>query len=298
MLDLLGSLVDKSLVMLDEQDATARYRMLETIRDYAREKLEQQTANLADVCSPALRTLLRARQARARWDVGPEQAEWIQRIEADLDNVRSAMSLALAGSVDPFIAVKMAVALHAVLDAARLRNRGPKLCAQLRCNCRRSRCQTWPMLGLLYVGARLAESQSDHNEARAMLEKCLVLRRTIGQSGRDRSHSCQPCRSARLQAGDASGAGAGEREALKIFRELGDRRGEAIGLSHLAQIAAWLGDYEEARTQLEQCLAIAREIKYQELEGACELLLGRGSFRTWRTDGSRTLVQALFDPVP
>ena len=40
-LDLLASLVEKSLVMLDERDEGARYRMLETIRDYAREKLLQ-----------------------------------------------------------------------------------------------------------------------------------------------------------------------------------------------------------------------------------------------------------------
>ncbi len=39
-LDLLGSLVDKSLVMLEERDDGSRYRMLETIRDYAREKLQ------------------------------------------------------------------------------------------------------------------------------------------------------------------------------------------------------------------------------------------------------------------
>ena len=38
-LDLIGSLVEKSLVMLEERDDGARYRMLETIRDYAIEKL-------------------------------------------------------------------------------------------------------------------------------------------------------------------------------------------------------------------------------------------------------------------
>ena len=38
-LDLLTHLVDKSLVVLDEQAAEPRYRMLETIRQYAREKL-------------------------------------------------------------------------------------------------------------------------------------------------------------------------------------------------------------------------------------------------------------------
>ena len=40
MLDLLSRLVDKSLVVVDEQpDGTARYRLLETLRQYAREKL-------------------------------------------------------------------------------------------------------------------------------------------------------------------------------------------------------------------------------------------------------------------
>ncbi len=47
-LDMLGSLVEKSLVMLDEHDDGGRYRMLETIRDYAREKLEQSGCAASD----------------------------------------------------------------------------------------------------------------------------------------------------------------------------------------------------------------------------------------------------------
>ena len=77
-LDLLGSLVDKSLVLLDEQDSGARYRMLETIRDYAREKLAQDGA-LADAAARhAQHYFAMAKLAREGMQ-GPEQAEWIQR---------------------------------------------------------------------------------------------------------------------------------------------------------------------------------------------------------------------------
>ena len=70
----------------------------------------------------------------------------------------------------------------------------------------------------------------------------------------------------------------GEREALQIFRELGDRVGEAIGLLHLGQIGLNLGDDAQALSNLEQCLAIAREVGNQEIEGECELLLGEVAF--------------------
>ena len=43
---------------------------------------------------------------------GPEQAEWIRRLETEHDNLRGATALALAGGVDPMISVKLAVALH------------------------------------------------------------------------------------------------------------------------------------------------------------------------------------------
>jgi len=86
-LDLLASLVDKSLVMFNERGDSGRYRMLETIREYAREKLEakeelQTTA--ARHCEYYFELSKRARDGIT----GPEQAEWIGRLEVDLDNVR------------------------------------------------------------------------------------------------------------------------------------------------------------------------------------------------------------------
>jgi tetratricopeptide (TPR) repeat protein len=129
----------------------------------------------------------------------------------------------------------------------------------------------------LYVGAALATSQSDHGEARRMLETCLQLRRELGGLV-DIAATLSTLSVARLQAGDANGAAIGEREALQIFRQLGDRFGEAIGLLHLGQIGVYLGQDEQACSDLQQCLAIAREIHHLEIEGECELILGESAF--------------------
>ena len=66
-LDLLQSLIEKSLVMLEERDDGARYLMLETIREYAREKLAQARRRRSGRGAP-LRPLLRDGQGRRGTD--------------------------------------------------------------------------------------------------------------------------------------------------------------------------------------------------------------------------------------
>jgi predicted ATPase/class 3 adenylate cyclase len=274
-LDLLGSLVDKSLVLLDEQDGSARYRMLETIRDYAREKLAQDGA-LADAAARhAQHYFAMAKLAREGMQ-GPEQAEWIQRLEADIDNLRAVAALALEGGVDPFIAVKLAVSLQQFWILRGYASEGRKLIhAALKVEAIASSdlAQAWA----LYVGGCLAECQSDFSEAREMLERCLVLRRGLGIPF-DIAAALSTISLVRLRTGDAAAAAAGEREALQILREIGNRRGELIALVHLGQVADALGDQQAAKQDFENALAISREIKDQETEGECELRLGQLSF--------------------
>ena len=72
----------------------------------------------------------------------------------------------------------------------------------------------------LYVGATLAEAQSDHAEARTMFEACLELRRGLGNQV-DIAATLSTLSLARLRGGDTESAEQGEQEALKIFREIG-----------------------------------------------------------------------------
>ena len=277
-LDLLGSLVEKSLVMLEERDDGARYRMLETIREYAHEKLEQSDDDLASTSARHCEHYFALAKAANRGSSGAEQADWIWRIEAELDNIRTATALPLAGGVDPFIAVKFAVAMQGfwILRGYSTEGRNVVRAALALPAIHESPVgRAWA----LYVGAALAESQSDYAEARQMLETCLELRRELANEV-DIAATLSTLTPARLYAGDVEGAAAGEREALEIFRRLGDRVGEAIGLLHLGQISVFIGDDAEARVQLDACLTIARSIKHQELEGECELVLGESSLQT------------------
>ena len=276
-LDLLGSLVEKSLVMPDERDDGTRYRMLETIRDYARERLEKSGEAKATAVRHCEHFFVLAKSA-GRGLTGPEQADWILRLENEIDNVRAAAGLALAGGVDQVIAVKFAVALQGFWILRGYSTEGRRLVhAALALPAIQDSATAQAFA--LYVGAALAETQSDHAQARRMLETCLELRRQLG-SPVDIAATLSTLSLARLQAGDAQGAAMGEREALRIFRELGDRVGEAIGLLHLGQISAYLGDDAQASSHVEQSLAIAREIKHQEIEGECELVLGETAFET------------------
>ena len=277
-LDLLGSLIEKSLVMLQERDDGARYLMLETIREYAREKLAQRGDDAAAAAARHCDHYFAMAKAARNGLRGPQQADWLWRVEVEHDNIRSAIALSLAGGVDPFIAVKFAVAMQGFWILRGYSTEGRKI-VQAALALPAIQASPIAQAFALYVGAALAESQSDHAEARRMLETCLELRRGLG-SEVDIAATLSTLSLARLQGGDADEAAAGESEALQIFRRLGDRVGEAICLLHLGQICLYQGNDAMARSHLEQCLAIGREIRHQEVEGECELVLGEVAFET------------------
>ena len=285
-LDLLGSLVEKSLVMLEERDEGSRYRMLETIREYAREKLDGRGEDAAATAARHCQHYFAfAKEARDGLKTA-EQAQWIARVETDLDNLRAATALSLAGGVDAFVAVKLAVALNSYWMLRGRATEGREVVrAALAIPAVRNSdtARAWA----LYVGATLADVQSDHSEARRMLETCLELRRKLGNPV-DIAATLSTLADARLQAGDALGAVECENEAIRIFRDLGDRIGEVIGLVHLGKFSLWRGDNEAARERLNQGLTIALDIGNREAEGECELLLGELDFEAGEIDVARS----------
>jgi predicted ATPase/class 3 adenylate cyclase len=280
LLDLLASLAEKSILMLDDSGETARYRMLETLRDYGREKLEQAGDGAATAVRHCEHFFALAKQAN-RALAGPEAAAWVRRSEDELDNLRAGMALALTGAVDPFVAVKYAVAmqgfwiLRGYASEGRAYVRSTLALPAIQAS---DIAQAWA----LYVGAALAGTQSDHAEARQMLEVCLTLRRRLGNPI-DIAATLSTLSLARLQAGDATGALDGEEEALQLFRQAEDRSGQAIGLLHLGQIGVYLSEDEQARAWFGQGLAIAQAIGHHEVEAECERGLAELAFeqRDW-----------------
>jgi predicted ATPase/class 3 adenylate cyclase len=275
-LDLVLSLVDKSLVMVRETDGESRYRMLETLRDFGLEGLGKRGEQVENARRHCDHYLAVAKTGRDELQ-GPDQPAWTRRLEAELDNFRAAIALALGGGTDPILAVKFEVALQGFRFLRGYSTEGRKyihaalaLPGVVESDIAHAHA--------LYVGAVLADNQSDYAEAGRMLEPCLALRRKIGNPV-DVAATLSMLGTVRLHEGDAERARECDQEALEIFRSIGDRIGEAIGLGHLGEICLQVADGAKAREYFEQCLAIARDIDHRELEGECELFLGELSLQ-------------------
>ncbi|MFG1785766.1 ATP-binding protein [Rhodococcus oryzae] len=112
-LDVVASLVDKSILVREECGAVVRFGMAETIGDYGREKLRES----GDYLRAQRRHLAwyeqLVKRAEIEW-IGPEQAGWIARLDREQPNLRDALAFGLTESVtdtDPAVTARMANAL-------------------------------------------------------------------------------------------------------------------------------------------------------------------------------------------
>src|SRR5262249_1382439 len=110
-LDLLASLGRKSIVLLEDRGTGARYRLLDTLRHDCQELL------LASDTAPAVQQRFRdwclalARQAEAGIE-GPEQASWLNQINAELDNLRWLLVQGIGDADTVEAALRLATALR------------------------------------------------------------------------------------------------------------------------------------------------------------------------------------------
>src|SRR5438876_3958303 len=287
--DAVPSLVEKSLVMVNQSSEGSRYSLLETIREFARERLtarDDVAATAARHCDYYL-GLAKAGRAKLK---GPEQGEWTRRLEVELDNLRAAIALALAGGVDPVIAVKFEVAL---MNFRILRGYSTEGRNNIQLALAIPGLPEIARGHALYVGGALATRRGDHAEAMTMLTECLALRRRLGDP-RETAGTLSTLSIAHLQQGDVVKARECAEEALGTFREMGEQLGEDLGLLHLGEICMQLADEGTAQEHFERCLTIARSIKHQEMECECErnlgeIALGAGNLQAAQSRFARSL---------
>jgi predicted ATPase/class 3 adenylate cyclase len=276
-LDLLTALIEKSLVMRIDSDDESRYKMLETIRDYALEKLNDSGATPQVGAAHCLYFFELSKRGRNGMR-GPKQGEWLGRLEAEHDNLRAALGLAIAdqGSVDPIVAVKLAVALQGFWI---LRGHASEGRAALQTMLNLPAVQVSDMVHgfALYVDGCLAWSQSDHAAALAQLATCLELRRKLGKP-EETAATLSTLAVARLSCGDAAAAHEAALESLALFRDCAYQIGETTALLQLGQIDTYLGHWPQAQENLQNALTLARQIKHPETEAETELALAQLAF--------------------
>jgi len=102
-LDLLAALVGKSLVQAEVSRGATRYRLLETVRSYAAERLAAGGPEASDVSAAHRDYYLSLVETAGPELPGPDEARWLDRIEAEFDNIRTALTFSIAepGSAEP-----------------------------------------------------------------------------------------------------------------------------------------------------------------------------------------------------
>ena len=109
-IDLLSHLVDKSLVSVDEEGPDRRYHLLETVRQYARDRLMEH-GEAASMRDRHFRFFSAMAAEAAPKVIGPEQIAWLQRLELEHDNLRAALEWSFTRHADSDAPLQLACAL-------------------------------------------------------------------------------------------------------------------------------------------------------------------------------------------
>ncbi|MGC4043660.1 MAG: tetratricopeptide repeat protein [Armatimonas sp.] len=272
-LDLLTSLADKSLIIADIENADSRYRMLETVRQYADEKL-QESEEAETVQERHVEWCLALLQEADPKLKGPEQVVWLDRLELEHDNLRAALDacatgtgtsdefnralagLKLAGAAEEFWNMRGYLSEGRV-QLSRALN-GQKILQESITDNNAILIKT-TIANTLHALGYFTNNQGDYSASKSLYEESLALKREIGDKIGTAYVLCSMGNTASLQ-GDYSTARLFLEDGLIIYREIGDHVQIANIQSSLGNISAMEGNYSLAISLYEESLSFQREI--------------------------------------
>jgi non-specific serine/threonine protein kinase len=271
-LDLLSGLVDKSLVVAKGSDeGGVRYRLLEPIRQYALERLEESGEAEAAKRAHARYFLALAEEAEPEL-LGPRETEWYDRLEEEHDNIRVALSYSCEDE-DQELGLRLAGAIwwfwhrHGHLseglrwlDEGLVKGGGASAIARAK--------------ALGGIGW-LAYAQGDLDRMRESAKEGLSLSDEAGLGGNYRALFLQLFGVVARQEGDYERAMKLVEESLALSSEANDMGVMANSLLTLGTASLWrLGGQEQARAFYEEGLAISRELGSASILRSCLNSLG------------------------
>ena len=293
--ELLDGLVNKSLVALEESAEESRYILLETVRQYAAERLAEagEEASARDRHLAWYVTLAEAIDPQL---TGPHQGSALERLENAYGNLRAALGWAresghgeqwlrlaaslwrfwymrgylsegrnwLEGALAVTGAVPAAQRAHALNGAGSLAvlqgEYGQAMALfQHALALRRSQGDPHGIAASLTNLGVVADRRGEYERAATLFEEALALARELG----DTLNVAKTLGNLGAALGHQGAYGREEalyREALVLFRELGDTQSIAIALDNLGAVAERQGDYEQAGALYEEALSLFRAL--------------------------------------
>ncbi len=266
-LDLLSHLIDKSLVMVEQQAGPTRYRLLETIRQYGQERLYE-AGEATSVAQRHRDHFLRLAEQSEEELLGAHQLLWLRRLESEHDNLRAALAPAYAGAVRDGLDAKHADAFLRLCGALwgfwYLRgylSEGRQWLSEA-LSMRERMAQLSPSVHVkVLVGAgTLAWARADYAQAMTLCQASVSLARTLEPMPSVVALSMMILGLMTQSHGDFSRAMALHQESLALLRAAGHKFGIALALNTLADAERLQGHYAQANALLQESLALHREI--------------------------------------
>jgi predicted ATPase/DNA-binding SARP family transcriptional activator/DNA-binding CsgD family transcriptional regulator len=291
-LDLLGGLVDKSLVVAGASTGGAvRYRMLEPIREYAREKLEQ--SGKADEVQARHAAFYLAVAEEAEPELaGAQQSVWVERLEGEHDNLREALSWVLERG-EAKLALRMGAALWRFWYNRGYLSEGIRWLERVLAGSDPAASPV-RVKALEGLGWQL-QGQGDYERAEAPYEEMLRLSRELGDKG-NVATALNSLGTVAAQQGDNERARILLQENLEVLEELEKEGNPATTLKrfHALNLLGYLAiieeeDYTRGATLWEESLALAQEAGDTLRVGTTLLNLGHAALLQGDYERARAL---------
>jgi predicted ATPase len=249
------ALLDHSLIQRRDEGAEPRFRLLETLRAFAGECL-QENEEQADVQRCHAAYMAGLAEAMEPSLTGPAQVEGFDRLAVEHENLQAALTW--GKEQDPVVAMRLCAALWRFWVA---RGHLREARSWLEHVVTRGAEQADPILRAraLSGAATVSHNHGDNQRARIWLQEALALHRGAGDRpgiAATLNHlSWVACETTRLERATALAE-----EALRLCGELADRRGQAVARNNLGWVAAYRGDGRDALRHHAAGLRIRRDI--------------------------------------
>jgi len=284
-LEAVAALVDKSLLRQETQaDGQPRLLMLETIREYALERLAASGEAEAVQRQHAIFFLRFSEEAEPKIR-GAEHFLWRTRLEVEHDNLRAALRWTLE-SQEAEMGMQLAFSLVAFWRASNQDREGRNWCEQVLAQPGTSARTAARAMALLAAGA-MTMFQGDLPQAQLLLEESIAIGREVGRAAkRTLALALALLAYGALVQGNLGAARELAEEGVRLFREVGEAWGTALALNHLGRATLELGDPVAARPLLEESAALFRAGNMQRLAMPLNTL-GRVALRQGDDTGAR-----------
>jgi len=270
----LESLVAWSLLRSDVADGDVRLSMLETVREHAVSRLDSE-GKLEGLRERHAERFLALAAAAESELTGSAHAEWLDRLEHELDNIRAMLDWCLSSG-------RVEDALRAIAALERF----------WRAHAHVSEARRWLSLGLglaedlpvdvravaLRAAAQQATAQSDWGAAAALLEEARELFRACDR-GSDEVIVLAYLGWVALRRDEPERAETLCEEALALAREVGDSAATAAALMTMGDVRSTQGDHEGALTEYEEAVTLRRGLGDPLLVADAIYNLGMAAFQ-------------------